>query len=77
MSYNDKMRITVDCTRVASEQLKPLLEQLQIMGNIGASRKIEIQDWNRKEEWGRKDFYFDGDGASEIDNIEIETVKEK
>ena len=41
------------------------------MVNIGSSRSIKIENWNRKEEWARNKFEFDGDGPDYIDNIEL------
>ena len=57
MSLNDKMKIEIECNRGASDHLVPLLEQLQIMGGIGSSRKIQINDWDRKEDWWKNGFY--------------------
>ena len=71
MGYRDKMKIEIVCTRDGQERLSRLLEQLRIMGSIGASRDIKIDDWNRKESWGENDFYWDGDGASQIKSIEV------
>ena len=70
--YKDKVRIIIDCNRSAADSLMPLLEQIKIMGNIGSSRSITIEDWNRDEEWAENGFGFDGDGPDRIDEIKLE-----
>ena len=56
----------------ASANVPKLLYELQMMGNIGASREIKINDWE-----GRSDFYFDGDGRDKIKYIKVDGVEFK
>lgn len=72
------MQITIDCNRAAEEKLMPFLEQIRIMGSIGSSRTIKIEDWSdRKEDWAQDKFYFDGDGPDTITKIESKEKIEK
>lgn len=67
--YNDKRRIIIECNRAAEDSLIPLLEQLQAMGDMGASRTIKIEDWSDEKQ---DSFGFDGDGADHIERIIVE-----
>lgn len=67
--YHDKRRIIIECNRAAENSLMPLLEQLQKMGDLGASRGIKIEDWSDE---GKDSFGFDGDGPDHIERIIVE-----
>jgi hypothetical protein len=51
--------ITIVCTPTAETALMHLLEALQHLGRVGASRSIKIQD-------DPTNYDFDGDGADKI-----------
>jgi len=63
-SPEDKVEIRLMVSSYAAKELIPLLEMLQSMGSMGASRTIKIEDWGKSSVFG-----FDGDGSSKIDKI--------
>ena len=65
--YDDKCTIRIKCNKAAKDELMPLLKELKYLGNVGASRSIEILDWD-----GDNKFGFDGDGPSTIYDIKEE-----
>jgi hypothetical protein len=58
------VQIEIVCSREAEKALIPLLLELRKLGSVGASRSIEIKDWD-----GRTRFDFDGDGSCKIHSI--------
>ncbi len=68
-----KSAIVLHCTPEAVEQLKPLLEKLKRLGELGASREIRIEPIDNSD----RDtvFYFDGDGNAKIESLDIDGVR--
>ena len=70
MTCNEGLEIKIITNEVTDKEcLLPLLKQLKTMGDIGASRNIKIEDWNREEDWGVNKFGMDGDGSHGISKI--------
>ena len=70
--------ITIRCTRDAAESLEEILNHLKVWGNIGHSGRI-ITDppYGIHVPKGGRMFSFDGDGSSQILDIEITDSKIK
>ena len=64
--FDSESTIVIKCSVYAATELVPLLKQLKLMGSIGSSRAIKIEDWD-----GENGFGFDGDGPSSIKSIEL------
>lgn len=69
----DLRTIVIKCSSPAAEQLKVLLERLQLFGNLGHTATIRT-DPEFKEDY--KDFGFDGDGPSRIYSITVKKGRE-
>jgi hypothetical protein len=69
-----KIRIELEVTDQAEEQLIPLLEKLKHLGDIGASREIIVAPGDSELE---EKFGFDGDGASSISSIRTRRIMAK
>ena len=65
--YTDHVEISIKCNRAAADNMLPLIRQLQVMGSVGSSRSITIEDYDGKNRFG-----FDGDGPDNIESIELD-----
>lgn len=65
----EEVTLTITLNRAALAEVKPLLEDLQAMGNQGCSRGIVIEDWGK--DGGNTTHGFDGDGPSRIIDIKV------
>lgn len=63
--FNSESTIIIKCSVFAATELLPLLKELKLMGNVGCSRAIKIEDWEGKKNL----FGFDGDEPSSIGSI--------
>ena len=63
-TYGEENTIEIECSPFGARQLIPLLKQLEYMGNVGASRRIKIDNYETDET-----FSFDGDGSAKIGGI--------
>lgn len=39
-------KIVIECNGAAKDDLLPLLQELEYMGNVGSSRSLQIEDWS-------------------------------
>jgi len=65
--YYDIVKIELEVTKSAADQLIPLLENLKTLGDVGGSREIIVSPNDNPQT-----FFFDGDGASKITKITLE-----
>lgn len=65
--YTDDVEISIKCNRAAADSMLPLIRQLQVMGGVGSSRSITIEDYDGKNRFG-----FDGDGPDNIESIKLD-----
>lgn len=69
----EEVTLTITLNRAAFAEVKPLLEDLQAMGNQGCSRSVIIEDWGK--DGGNTTHGFDGDGPSRIIDIKVTESK--
>lgn len=69
----EEVTLTITLNRAALAEVKPLLEDLQTMGNQGCSRSVIIEDWGK--DGGDTTHGFDGDGPSRIIDIKVTESK--
>jgi len=70
------VKVCFRCTKSAKEELVPLLEYIGQNGNKGHTFGIVVDPNDSKY---RREFGFDGDGASyiDLDSIEVTSSKDK
>ena len=69
----EEVTLTITLNRAALAEVKPLLEDLQTMGNQGCSRSVIIEDLGK--DGGNTTHGFDGDGPSRIIDIKVTESK--
>jgi hypothetical protein len=72
----DTVTVSFECSKVAAEELMPLLEYIGKNGNGGHSFGIVVDPDDSEN---RESFGFDGDGGSylDIDSIKMDNIKRR
>jgi hypothetical protein len=71
--YTDLYELRVVLNEAAIVKLRPLIDEIKYMCDVGASRTVKIEEWDER---GRRDtFGFDGDGADEIKRVESRMIE--
>ena len=73
---HDDVTLTITLNRAALAEVKPLLEDLKELGDLGCSRAVIIEDWTRDDDGGNTTHGFDGDGPSKIFDIKVTEGKQ-
>lgn len=68
---HDEVTLTITLNRAALAEIRPLLEDLQRLGDLGCSRSVIIEDWTEDDDGGNTTHGFDGDGPSKIFDIKV------
>lgn len=64
-----KYRISFECNETARDNLLPLLEYFEMMGDLGITRDFQVDEYDK---W----FTFDGDGPDRITSITVKRIEE-
>ena len=73
IAYRPEAVVTVKCSNAGAEALQKLIEYIKKNGNTGHSFSIIVDPESEDEE----KFFWDGDGADSIGDIEVEQLPDK